>query len=101
MSATDSETGRPLRVLVAEDDPDTALSTAALLRAEGHEAIVAPDGPSALALAEAESPDAVLIDIGLPGLDGYRLAERIRALGREPRPLLVAVTGLGSALDRE
>jgi two-component system, OmpR family, response regulator len=92
--------GTTLRVLVAEDEPAAAAALAEILRQEGYEAVVAHNGLEALELAVRESPDVALLDIGLPGLDGYRLAERLYARAGARRPLLVAVTGRGAALDR-
>jgi len=79
------------RVLVAEDNRDSAESLQMLLSILGHEVTVAYDGPSALEAAAACAPDVVLLDIGLPQLDGYEVAKRIRERGVEA--LLVAVTG--------
>jgi CheY-like chemotaxis protein len=90
----------PLSVLVVEDRPDAAESLAAL-RLDGHEVRVAHDGPSALEQAGRSPPDAVLLDIGLPGVDGWHVAERLRATAGERRPLLVAVTGYGGRADRD
>src|SRR5262249_29428521 len=91
--------GRPLRVLVAEDDDDTARSTALLLRLWGYEARTAADGPAALRAAAGAWADVILLDLGLPGVDGYEVARRLR---RRPGglPLLVAVSGYGEAADR-
>jgi two-component system, chemotaxis family, CheB/CheR fusion protein len=91
--------GPPLRVLVVEDDPDTSRAAATLLGHAGFRPLVAGDGPTALELAAREGFDAALLDIGLPGMDGYEVARRLRELPREPRPLLVAVTGLPSEAD--
>jgi CheY-like chemotaxis protein len=84
-----------LRVLVADDNADGAESLALLLRMRGHDLRVATDGPAALREAEAGQPDVVILDLGLPGLDGYEVARRLRqreleALRREP-PLLIGV----------
>src|SRR5262249_37672636 len=71
---------RPLKVLVVDDNVDAAQSLALLLRARGHEVEVAHDGASTLALAAAQRPDVIFLDIGLPGgLDGYEVARRLRA----------------------
>src|SRR3989442_1103189 len=86
---------RLLRVLIVEDDPDAGESLAILLGLYGHEAHVARDGPAALQEAQAHSPDVVLLDIGLPGMDGRELATRLRQQAAERRTLLVAVTGYG------
>jgi CheY-like chemotaxis protein len=89
----------PLRVLVVDDDRDGADALAAVLRAHGHEARAAYTPTTAVMEAAAFRPDAVLMDIGIPGLDGYRLAGRLcDRLGY--RPLLIAVTGYGDLEDR-
>jgi signal transduction histidine kinase/CheY-like chemotaxis protein len=88
----------PLRVLVVDDNPDTARSLARLLRLSGHSAHTAHDGPSALEVAHAERPEVVLIDIGLPGMNGYELAERLRAEGFAAATL-IAISGYGQDQD--
>jgi len=70
------------------------------LELEGHEVRKAYDGIEALEIAEAFRPDVVLLDIGLPKLDGYRVAERIRARSGD-QPVLVALTGWGQESDRQ
>jgi len=89
------------RVLVVDDNEDAAVSLAALLRLSGHEARTVHDPFETLAVAEAERPEIILLDIGMPGLDGYQLARRIRSepWGRET--VLVAVTGWGREEDRQ
>ena len=82
----------PLKVLCVDDYPDTCESIAMLLTAHGLDARACRDGPSALALAGAFRPDACLVDLRMPGMDGYELARRLRAL-LGPGVLLVAVTG--------
>jgi CheY-like chemotaxis protein len=89
---------RPLHILVVEDHKDTANTTAQLLTLYGFEVQVAADGMAALEAARSWQPDVVLLDIGLPGLDGYKVAKRLPAL--EKRPLLIAVTGYGRDVDR-
>ncbi len=89
-----------LRVLVADDNRYAADSVALLLRLAGHEVAVAYDGSEALDWVQGERPDVVLLDIGMPGLDGWELARRVRQLPWERRPLLVAVTGYGTDEDR-
>ena len=92
---------RPRRVLVVDDNSDAAAMLDMLLRSLGHEARVAHDGLAALRVAEEFQPDVVLLDIGMPGLDGYEVARRLRTLARE-RPLrIVAVTGWGQDADRQ
>ncbi|MGE5178650.1 MAG: chemotaxis protein CheB [Bacteroidota bacterium] len=89
----------PRRVLVVDDNADGADSLAALLRLGGHEVHVAYSGPEALGAAGRIHPDVVLLDIGLPGMTGYEVAQRIRAQETEGRTLLIAVTGYGQPDD--
>jgi two-component system CheB/CheR fusion protein len=92
--------GAPKRVLVVEDHQDGREALAMLLRLNGHEVLEAPDGKSGLALARQRRPDVVLLDIGLPDVDGYEVAREIRAaLGDAVH--LVALTGYGQPSDRE
>ena len=91
---------RPLRVLVVEDNADANDTLAALLRLEGHDVACARDGTAGLELALATAPDALVCDIGLPGLDGYALMTRLR---REPATegmLALALSGYGQPEDR-
>jgi signal transduction histidine kinase len=83
------------RVLVVEDQEDAAEMLAALLRVWGHEVRVAPDGPAALAAAGELRPEVVLLDLGLPGMTGFEVAERLRALPGMETARLVALTGYG------
>ena len=86
-------------VLLIEDNADARQSLRTLLEQEGHRVDEVADGALGLARAEATEPDIVLIDIGLPGLDGYEVARRIRSR-RGAAPILVAITGYGQAQDR-
>jgi two-component system CheB/CheR fusion protein len=86
-------TGRPLRVLVVEDNVDSADSLSMLLRLYGHEVLVARTGPTALEVAAAFRPSLVLLDIGLPGMDGYEVAGRLRANPELTGMTLCALTG--------
>ena len=88
------------RVLIVEDNDDARDMLRHLLEQAGHEVYEAADGLTGLDRALALEPDAAVIDIGLPGLDGYEVARRIRAAGRADT-LLVAVTGYGQAGDRQ
>jgi CheY-like chemotaxis protein len=81
------------RVLVVDDNADVAESLAVLLGLWGHEARVAHDGPAALRLAREHRPDVVLLDLGLPGLSGHAVAQRLRQQPDLASTLLVAVTG--------
>ena len=84
-------------VLVVEDHRDTAEMLAEVLQELGHAAVVAFDGPTALKVVDERDPDVVLLDIGLPGMDGYEVARAIRGQGR--RAVLVALTGYGEPSD--
>src|SRR6185437_2800195 len=85
----------PMRVLVVEDNADAADMLAELLRQQGHMAEIAGDGKTALEAVRRLCPDVALVDIGLPGMDGYEVARRVRAACPNGPPLLVAVTGYG------
>jgi PAS domain S-box-containing protein len=89
------------RVLVVDDNRDAAQLLSEALRAMGHQVQVAHDGPEALAQLEVFLPEVALLDIGLPVMDGYELARRIRAHPRLSHARLLAVTGYGQARDRE
>jgi two-component system CheB/CheR fusion protein len=91
----------PLRVLIVEDNSDVALSTRMLLEMDGHEVHVTRDGLAGLEAAAAVDPDVILLDIGLPGLSGYEVAQRLKARKPEREFLLVAVTGYATEADRE
>ncbi len=88
------------RILIVDDNRDAAESLARLLQRSGHEIMIEYDGLAALGSAEAFRPAVVLLDLGLPGLDGLEVARRIRgeAWGKDVR--LIATTGWGSAADR-
>ena len=91
--------GHSRRVLIIEDNADTRETLRRVLELDGHEVQEAADGSAGLAIALATHPEVVIVDIGLPGLDGYQVARRIRAaLGAT---LLIAVTGYGQAEDRQ
>jgi nitrogen-specific signal transduction histidine kinase len=92
------ETSR--RIVLIDDNVDAAESLAMLLRLKGHEVHVAYDGPSGVSLALKTEPDCVLVDIGLPGIDGYEVAKRLRSHD-ENGTLLVALTGYGQTEDRK
>jgi CheY-like chemotaxis protein len=89
------------QVLVVDDNADAADSVGEALADLGHEVRVAYDGAQALELLRSFTPDVALVDIGLPVMDGYELARRIRAEPRCRDTRLVAVTGYGQASDRE
>jgi DNA-binding response OmpR family regulator len=89
-----------LRILVVDDDEATARSLAWLLRLYGYEVQTAPDGRTALQAAQARPPDVVLLDLGLPGMDGYEVAKRLREQADQARPFLIALSGYGQRSDR-
>jgi PAS domain S-box-containing protein len=90
------------RVLVVDDNVDAAESLSLLLQADGHLTELAHDGLAAVEATARFAPDIVLLDIGLPGLNGYEAAVRMREHnGTRPRPTLVALTGWGQQQDRE
>ena len=89
------------RVMVVEDNPDIAETTATMLAIFGHAVCVARDGIQALLRAEEFAPEVVLLDIGLPQMDGYEVARRLRQLPQMQQALLVALTGYGQPADRE
>ncbi len=91
---------RPLRLLVVDDNLDAAATLGMLLEACGYEVEVENDSPAALAAARRHPPDAALLDIGLPEMDGNELARRLRADARTAGIVLIAVTGYGQEQDR-
>jgi K+-sensing histidine kinase KdpD/CheY-like chemotaxis protein len=88
------------RVLVVDDNEDAAESLAEVLRIEGWRVAVAHDGPMALSMLDELKPDVAILDIGLPIMDGYELAKRIRERLGPRAPRLIAVTGYGQERDR-
>jgi CheY-like chemotaxis protein len=93
-------TQRPQRVLVVEDKIDARESLRAVLELAGHQVRCAEDGFRAIDVAVAWVPDAALVDVGLPGIDGYEVARRLRASAMGATVRLVAVTGYGPPDDR-
>ncbi len=82
-----------------DDNLDSAQSLGMLLEATGHDVQVAYDGPTALQATRDYEPHVVLLDIGLPGLDGYEVAKRIREQLTLKNTVLVAMTGYGNVVD--
>lgn len=102
---TDHENEKPvsassLRILVVDDDRDSTVSLSMLLQIMGHEARVAHDGPQAVDLIGEYRPDVVLLDIGLPGMNGYEVARKIRQESWGRQITLIALTGWGQEEDR-
>ncbi|MGZ8217151.1 response regulator [Methylomagnum sp.] len=106
MAGSDSGAANPaprppvFRILVVDDNVDSADSMALLLGLDGHDARTAFDGPGALAEAARFLPRVVLLDIGLPGMDGYEVARRMRELPGLRDVLMIAITGYGREDDR-
>jgi signal transduction histidine kinase/DNA-binding response OmpR family regulator len=94
----ESPAGR--RVLVVDDNADAADSIAVLLRMEGHEVKTVYDGPQALASSQVFAPSVVVLDVGLPGMNGYEVARRLREMPETRRALFIALTGYGQKEDR-
>jgi signal transduction histidine kinase len=101
LPGADSADGiRPLRILVADDNIDSAASWSTLIEENGHQVVTAHDGRAALELAEQFRPEVLLLDIGMPYMDGYEVAQRIRSRDWGREAVLIAVTGWGQAKDR-
>jgi PAS domain S-box-containing protein len=98
--AARASTERPMRVLVVDDQPDVADSVAMLIETFGHSARAVYDGAEALAIIQKDMPDVLFADIGMPGMTGYELAERVRANPLLSGVRLVALTGYGRKEDR-
>ena len=96
-----AEAPLPHRVLVCEDDKDIAEFLAAALRVRAREVLVCHDGSEAIAQVEKWRPGAAIIDIGLPGVTGYGVAQHLRALPFGHEVLLIAITGYDSPADVE
>jgi len=90
---------RPKRILIIDDNADASEALAMLLANEGHEVETCLDGVSGISAAATFSPDVVLLDIGLPDMDGYEVSRRLRESGSNRNVILVAVTGYGLPSD--
>ncbi|HEX4330929.1 MAG TPA: response regulator [Usitatibacter sp.] len=93
--------GASRRILVVEDNPDSAESLMLLLRSFGHDVSVVNDGREAVGAARRLRPDVILLDIGLPGMDGFHVARALRELPETSAVRLIAVSGYGQERDRE
>ena len=100
-AAPSNGTGVPLRIAIVEDDPDIRETMSTMLGGWGHEVHVAEDGIAGVNLLKQTMPDVAIVDIGMPGLDGYGLAQRVREELGDRTPHLIAVTGFGSTKDKE
>jgi CheY-like chemotaxis protein len=89
------------RILLVDDNVDATSIMRIMLELDGHQVQVLNDGAAAAAAVRAFRPDLVLLDIGMPGMDGYEVARELRAQGGAHTPMLVAVTGFGRAGDAQ
>ena len=95
----EDNSSEPTRVLVVDDNADSADTLARLLRMAGHKVQVAYDGPTGLDLARTFQPEVLMLDIGLPGMDGYTVAQRVRQLDSCKPAMIIAVSGYGQPKD--
>jgi CheY-like chemotaxis protein len=84
---------RALHLLVADDERDTVTTLAAILSDEGHSIVPAYKGPEVLAEAHRHKPDALILDIDMPGMSGYTVARELRSIFQDSPPLLIAISG--------
>lgn len=89
----------PQRVLIIDDDKDTVLILSLLLQAKGYDALTACEGTEALSIAAKERPNVVLLDLGLPGMDGLEVCRRLREEPGGKDLQIIAITGWGRASD--
>jgi CheY-like chemotaxis protein len=94
-------TPRRMRVLVVDDSRDSADSMRMLLDASGQDARAVYDGVSALEIAESFRPEVILLDIGMPSMDGYQVVRALRARDYVPSPVIAALTGWGQDSDKK
>ena len=92
---------RALRLLIVDDDRDAVITLAALLQEDGHEVIAAYSGAAVLALVRSREPDAVLLDIGMPGATGFEVARELRLQLGRACPTLIAITAWTQLTARE
>ena len=82
-----------LTIIVADDEPDTVTTLAHLLRDEGYEVVEATKGPEVIRLAKQSKPDALILDIDMPGMSGYTVAQAIQEIYPHDTPLLICISG--------
>ena len=97
---SDRKSALRLRIVVADDDPDTVRTLRLLLEEEGHEVKTAADGPAALYAVRDFGADILLLDIGLPGMNGFEVAQKLRERYGSAKQTLIAITGRDSAADK-
>lgn len=85
--------GRALRLLIADDERDSVQTLGTILSDEGHEVVGVYKGPTAVTQARLHKPDAMILDIDMPGMSGYSVAREVRALYEASPPLLIAISG--------
>ncbi|MBP0619887.1 hybrid sensor histidine kinase/response regulator [Cupriavidus consociatus] len=95
-----AHSGVSRRIMVVDDNADALEAMTMTLQTMGHTVVTAPDGPTAVALATAARPEVVLLDLGMPAMDGFETARRLRALPEMRGATLVALTGFGQPEDR-
>lgn len=94
------QSGKSLRLMIVDDNIDAAQALASLLETKGHQVVIASDAESALANADIDAIQVFILDIGLPDIDGYELARRLRSRPATSNAVLIALTGYGQAHDR-
>ncbi len=100
ISAASGRSAIGRKILIVDDNVDAALMLAALLEIDGHECLTVHDGPSAIELAQSFKPDVAILDIGLPGMNGYDLARNMKKLPMLTETMYVALTGYGQESDK-
>lgn len=101
VSTSDFTARADARILVVEDNPDALEMLKHFLDLEGYTVLTATDGEEGLAMIEAEKPDIALVDIGLPKLNGYDVARRVKSMDSDNKTILIALTGYGQKDDQE
>jgi two-component system, OmpR family, response regulator len=91
----------PRQLLVVDDNRDAAMTLAMLLRYAGHQVKVAFSGPEALTIAQEQQPSVILLDLAMPGMDGFQVAQALRQRPEMKNALIIAVSGYGNADDQE
>jgi len=97
---SDRKAAPRLRIVVADDDPDTVRTLQLLLEEEGYEVKTASDGPAAFYAVRDFGADVLLLDIGMPGMNGFEVAQKLRERYGSAKPTLIAITGRDSAADK-
>ena len=101
LQKSQKKAARPMNVLIVDDNVDSAQTTLWMLDLIGHKATVAHDGVTALEIARVLRPDVVLLDIGMPGMDGYEVCRQLRLMSEMKNKTVIAQTGWGQESDRQ